>query len=374
MLRMFIDLVKADLKKLIPLSIIYGIIVILYLLILPKSFKSTAILLPPIDDSSVGIAGALSDLPFGNFLGSDANNETNRIVSIIDSRTLKEDIIQEFNIMEQGEFEYIEQGLDAVDGMLSSEVLPEGTISLSCETGTSWFHPEIEEDSCKQTSQEVVGFVLMKIDSLNKYYKSERARYNRIMVEQRFMQNLEDLADAENALVAFQKKYKAIAFEDQVTAAIQSYANLKAEYLRSEIEYNVLQRSLPSGDPQLIQRMVELEEMERNLNKIEQKGESENDYLPGLENIPDKGLEYVRLQRDVEVQSILYKFMIQQYEEAKLKESKDTPTIQILDQPNYPEKKYGPPRMKYLFVLGIAYLGILTIYYYRKVERQYPLK
>lgn len=374
MIRVFLDLVLADLKKLIPLSFLYGVIVILFLLILPKSFKSSAVLLPPIDDSNVGIAGALSDLPFGNFLGNDANNETNRIVSIIESRTLKEEVIKEFKIMEQGELEYIEQGLEVVDGMLSQEVLPEGTISLSCELGTSWFHPQSEEDSCKQTSQEIVAFVLSKIDSLNKYYKSERARFNRIMVEQRFMQNIEDLADAENALVAYQKEHKAISFEDQVSAAIQSYANLKAEYLQSEIQYNILQRSLPFGDPQLVQRRVELEVMGNKLANIEHSADNQSGYLPGLENIPDRGLEYVRLQRDVEVQSILYKFMIQQYEEAKLKESKNTPTIQVLDQPNLPEKKYGPPRMKYLFVLGLAYIGLLTIYYYRKVEQRFPLQ
>jgi capsule polysaccharide export protein KpsE/RkpR len=250
--------------------------------------------------------------------------------------------------------------------------LPEGTIYLSCETGTSWFHPEFEEDSCKQTSQDIIGFVLTKIDSLNKFYKSERARYNRIMVEQRFLQNIEDLADAENALVAYQKEYKTIAFEDQVRAAIESYANLKAEYLKNEIAYNVLQRSVPQGDPQLRQKRIELEEMEDKISNIEQNNSEESDYLPGLDNIPGKGLDYIRLTRNVEVQSILYKFMIQQYEEAKLKESKNTPTIQVLDQPNLPEKKYGPPRMKYLFVLGLAYLGTLIIYYYRRVERQYP--
>lgn len=364
--------VQADLKRLIPLSIIYGILTIAFLLILPKSFKSSAILLPPIDDSSIGISGALSSLPFGGLLGSESNNETNRIVSIIDSRTLKEEIISHFDIMELGEFDFIEQGLEAVDGMLSLEVLPEGTIYLSCETETSWFHPAFEEDSCKQTSQDIIGFVLTKIDSLNKYYKSERARYHRITVEQRFMQNIEDLADAENALVAFQKEYKTIAFEDQVRASIESYANLKAEYLKNEIAYNVLQRSVPGGDPQLRQRRIELEEMEDKISFIEQDDNNESDYLPGLDNIPGKGLEYVRLTRNVEVQSILYKFMIQQYEEAKLKESKNTPTIQILDKPNLPEKKYGPPRMKYLFVLGLAYLGVLTIYYYRKVERHYP--
>jgi uncharacterized protein involved in exopolysaccharide biosynthesis len=134
----------------------------------------------------------------------------------------------------------------------------------------------------------------------------------------------------------------------------------------------VLQRSVPQGDPQLRQKRIELEEMEDKISNIEQNNSEESDYLPGLDNIPGKGLDYIRLTRNVEVQSILYKFMIQQYEEAKLKESKNTPTIQVLDQPNLPEKKYGPPRMKYLFVLGLAYLGTLIIYYYRRVERQYP--
>jgi len=369
MIRSFINLIAQDLKKLLLSSIIYFSLVIAILLILPKSFISSAVIMQPVDDNNIGLASAISNLPFGNLLGAESNNETNRISSIISSRTLKEEMISEFNVMEQGEIEYIEDALEAVGGMISHEVLPEGTIKINCVTTTEWFHPQADEDSCKQTSNEMVSFVLSKVDSLNKYYKSERASYHRIVVENRYFQNISDLASAENALLLYQQRYKTIAFEDQVRASIDSYATLKAEYLRKDIEYNVLRRSIPDRDPQLVQLGIELEEMNQKIIHIENADDYESQYLPGLETIPERALEFIRLKRDVEVQTILYKYMVQQYEEAKLQETKNSPTIQVLDFPNTPQKKYGPPRMKYMFVFGMLYVSVILGVYYKRVEK-----
>ncbi len=66
-------------------------------------------------------------------------------------------------------------------------------------------------------------------------------------------------------------------------------------------------------------------------------------------------LKFIRLKRDVEVQNLLYRFFAQQYEQAKIQESKDTPTIQILDAAVAPEKRNSP--MRTLIVLIASFLG-----------------
>jgi uncharacterized protein involved in exopolysaccharide biosynthesis len=62
-------------------------------------------------------------------------------------------------------------------------------------------------------------------------------------------------------------------------------------------------------------------------------------------NIPTIGLEYARLFRSVKIQEMLLEFIYPQYEQAKIQEEKDTPTVQILDPAVPPELKTKPKRM-----------------------------
>ena len=59
----------------------------------------------------------------------------------------------------------------------------------------------------------------------------------------------------------------------------------------------------------------------------------------------------MRLHREVEIQGTLYAFLTQKYEESKIQEARDTPTIQILDIANRPEKRYKPK-----FIIDLATL------------------
>ena len=74
-------------------------------------------------------------------------------------------------------------------------------------------------------------------------------------------------------------------------------------------------------------------------------GLEKSNLFPVLAEIPELGVELIRLKREVEIQNTLFVFLTQQYEEAKIKESKDTPTVQILDYPKIPNLKSGPKRV-----------------------------
>ncbi len=51
----------------------------------------------------------------------------------------------------------------------------------------------------------------------------------------------------------------------------------------------------------------------------------------GLREAPALAVRYGRLLRDVEIQKTVYTFLTRQYEEAKIQERRDTPTVQVLD-------------------------------------------
>ena len=84
-------------------------------------------------------------------------------------------------------------------------------------------------------------------------------------------------------------------------------------------------------------------------------------FLP-FDKIPDLGLQYARLVREVTLQEKLLEFLLPQYEQAKIQEQKDTPVIQVLSWATVPEHKVKPKRAAVSLVLAVVAV-LLTIFY-----------
>jgi uncharacterized protein involved in exopolysaccharide biosynthesis len=66
--------------------------------------------------------------------------------------------------------------------------------------------------------------------------------------------------------------------------------------------------------------------------------------FPPFQKIPEYGVKYVRLYRDIKLQELLLEFILPQYEQARIQEAKDTPTIQVIDEAVLPIRKSKPKR------------------------------
>ena len=89
--------------------------------------------------------------------------------------------------------------------------------------------------------------------------------------------------------------------------------------------------------------------------------------LPSLEAVPDYSLTYYRLQREYTVQNLIYGHLSQQYEQLKLNEAKDTPSLQFIDLPRIPNKRTAPLRS--LIVIAIVGLGMFFAILFILVRR-----
>ncbi|MBK9112730.1 MAG: hypothetical protein IPM88_13910 [Nitrospira sp.] len=92
------------------------------------------------------------------------------------------------------------------------------------------------------------------------------------------------------------------------------------------------------------------------------KGASPGERLhPAMVTVPDLALQYGRLFRELKVQETLYALLTSQYEQAKIAEARDTPTVQVLDPP-VPADKRTRPRV---VLLNVAVLwGLALVIWY----------
>ncbi|MBE0434002.1 hypothetical protein IBX73_11135 [candidate division WOR-3 bacterium] len=116
--------------------------------------------------------------------------------------------------------------------------------------------------------------------------------------------------------------------------------------------------------------------MKRQLRAIEfgdknKPGEFGAGFSVPFSGLPEVVLEYARLVRDVKVQEAIFELLTQQYEQAKIMELKDTPTVQFLDEASPPEKKSIPRRSRIVIFAAFAslMLSILAAFVIESFEK-----
>jgi len=336
---------------------IVAILSSLLALSLPKTFRSHATIIPPSPTQGLGMLQSMTNfqIPGLNLFGG-GDSETGTLLAILESRSLMESTIDSLNLIEVYDSKNMEEAVRTLSSSTYFEENEEGTISISADAGTEWLSDDFEDDEARHLSQDIVSVFIHRLDEINTKLKTEKARFQRQLIEKRYRQNIQEMREAEEKLKKFQQKYGVMAIDEQTKAAIQAAAELKAQLIASEVELEVKSTLLEDSNPEVISVRHQVDELKTQLNEMK-KGEIDSTRLfPQFSNVPKLGTQYLRLKREVELQNELYKFLTQQYEQAKIQEARDTPTIQVLDTASFPIKKYKPKRM-----IMVAFYSFMSI-------------
>jgi len=152
--------------------------------------------------------------------------------------------------------------------------------------------------------------------------------------------------------------------DSQVNALISNVAELKSKLLMAEIELGVLTNTLQPTHTTVLQKKAAITEIKKQLEIMENgSGDEGSDDILSIpfSEAPDLGLELARLTRELKIQETIFELLTQQYEQAKISENRDTPTIQILDPPRVPEKRSRPKRLMFGLTAGILAFVLTTI-------------
>jgi uncharacterized protein involved in exopolysaccharide biosynthesis len=109
----------------------------------------------------------------------------------------------------------------------------------------------------------------------------------------------------------------------------------------------------------------ELTALRSELTKLEQQqeGKSSNENAPMtfLREAPQLGLESQRRVRDVKYATTMYDLIVQQYEVARLDESREAMVVQVFDPATPPDYKFKPSRAALVIFasLGGLCLGMM---------------
>ena len=352
-------------------------------LTLPVWFSASTTILPPSGDSGgLGLTSLLGNLPMGGLgMGIGAlPEETNTALAILNSRTMMDIVAKKFDLQNRYQTEHTEETIRVLRERYSIKVNDEGTVTLYSDAKTRFLSNEAEKDGARQLASNMANYFIKELDRLNNEIRIEKAKNSRIFIEKRYAQNLDDLRVAEENLKNFQEKYGVIALPEQTEAAIMTAAELKSQIMAKEAEIGVLQANVSETHVNLIRAKTELKELTKKYDEFiygkqlqsnADGSESRADdlFLP-FEQVPELGLQFARFYREVMMQQKLMEFLLPQYEDAKIQEAKETPTIQVLDPAVIPVEKSKPKRAIIVIIAGMFTLiiSIVFIMVYERIQ------
>lgn len=341
----YLEIVVKWRKFILRNVVIVTIAAVIISLLLPQKFTATATILPPNPQQqamlgiiSSNLPGGLSGLSGISGIIPGIATPSDLYAAIMQSGTVKSAIIKNNDLMKEFKAKKMTDALSALDDMTNIEITPEGIISVSVTYKN------------KHLAADIANSYIEELDKFNTETAMTVGKKYRIFIEQRLEETTDDLAKAEVALRNFQEKHRTVALEEEIISAIQTIAELKSQIILLEVKKGALSSSSRFDNPYLYDISKELRELKKQLGKIEfgEQDTTKKAFGAGFaipfSELPEVSLEYARLLRDVRVQSEIYKLLTQQYEQAKIMELKDTPTVQPLDKAGPPEKRSFPKR------------------------------
>jgi len=352
-------------KKLIG-AIVGGAIIISVIisLLLPKIYASTTRIFAPQNSPEAGILaqlpGGLAGLASGMIGGG---TPADLWVGFLESQTLRDAIIDRFDLRELYESKTIEDARKSLNQSVRVKKSKEGIVSIAVE------------DRVPERAAEMANAFVEELDKINKEVVMSSGRRMRIFVEKRLEEAKVKLAETEENVKDFQEKYKAIKLDDQSKAIIDAVGLMKGQLMAKEVELQTLLSFATQTNPQVAILKAEIKALRARLAELERgKGPSsstQTDIFIPTSRMPDLGLKYARLFRDLKIQETLFELLTQQYELSRIQEAKDSPTVQVLDRAVAPEKRSKPKRTRIvlLSVILSVFLSVFLAFFLEYIAR-----
>lgn len=306
---------------------------VLFYLISPKYYKATSsILQPPEVEISTS---SLQSTKFSKEPISLIRTNTELFFSILNSRRMKDDLIEKFNLKKHYNVSNDDEAIEILNKRVNIFLTKDKVIQIDV----------IDRDP--KIAAGIANFYTENLDFLIKELTITTAKQNRIFLEKRLKETTELIEQLEKRLTELQNKNKLVV-DPSLTQISQAGGKLMEQLINKQLEIEKERQILDEKDPKIIMLKNEINEIQTS-----------------LANLLSSQDELTRILRELKVQESLYSFLTSKMEEAKIEETRDTPVVQILDKAKIPYKIYKPD-IKFLLILIssiIGGIGFLVIFF-----------
>ena len=324
-------------------TLIAGIVAFALTFAMPSWYRSTGVLLPPEETdqitSGLTVQRFLSRMPA---LGMLPNYYTPADIhrAILMSRTVQQAVVERFHLQQVYHEKSLEKALVQFRRHVTTGLNPDGTISVTAEDRTA------------SRAADIANAMIDELDRFNVERRNVQAKRTRQFFEHRVAETDSLARTNETALRAYQEKHHVVAPVDAENMNVAPLADLMARKTALEVRLAVMRSYSSEGNESVVQLRSELDQLKRQIAT-----------MPGMEN------ELSRLVRDVKLYQQLYILLSAQLEDARLRETMDTPTITVLDPAVPSEKRARPVRRVWAAGAALACAALTVLWLERPASR-----
>lgn len=338
-------------KLIIAFPLVIGTIALGLSMLMKPKYVSTAVIMPPQQQSSsvsamLGQLGGLASTA-GNLAG--LKNPNDLYVGMLQSRTISDSLIERYNLKERYKAETIDEAREKLAKVRSVSSGKDGLIGVS-----------VEDEDPKFAAELANGHVT-ELAGLNKGLAITEASRRRVFFERQLTAAKEELANAEVAMRNMQETTGMLQMEGQVKGIIANEAQLQGNIAAKTVQLQSMRSFATANNPEYLHLQEELRGLQGQLDKIQKGQRRTGDIMIPSGKLPEVGVEYVRTLRDVKYYETIFELLAKQYELAKIDEAKDSSMIQQLDMavPAQIKSKPRPVIMVFASLVGGTVLGII---------------
>jgi tyrosine-protein kinase Etk/Wzc len=344
-------------------AIVSGVISVLFL---ENEFKSTTNVVPPqsgdgIENALGSISGTLKDIGLTKLGGSGGDSYD--FIVILESRTVKDSIIKEFNLPKVYDIPDTMMSLvrDKFNQNLEINYEREGNFIISI-----WDTDKYRAAKMTNRFIEIANSVAIQM------YREEVNLNNENMV-QRLYSTDSTIKAISDTLEKFSRRTGVFYPTEQASAISKSIADLKSEEIKYEMLYDYYSK-LYGADDYMTQSVKGLKDnMTAKLKEVKTKPGFAGNF--SLNDAAGEGIEFMRLFAELETYTKVKSFMLPMIEKSKLDETKKMKNLIVLDPAIPSDRKDRPKRS--LIVAGSTFGAfaltifiILIINSFRNIKRK----
>lgn len=331
------QVVADNLRLLIFGSLTAGVIALVISFAITPTFTARTTFIPPQQQQGAaasmlqtlgalnGIAGAVGGI----------KNPVDQYIALAGSRSVEDALIQRFKLQERYKVEFIQDARQLLEEATRIHGGKNGLITIDVD------------DNDPKFAAEMANAYIEELSNLMGRLAVTEAQQRRVFFENQLAKAKEGLSNAETSLKA--TGISASVIKANPEATVGAVAALMAQVTSKEVELGAMRNYLSDNAPQFKRAQSELAALKAQLVSAEKDGN----------RLSGNG-DYISKFRDFKYYETLFELMAKQYEMARIDESREGATIQVVDVAIPPERK-SRPKKAIIAILSTLVSGLFLL-------------
>jgi capsule polysaccharide export protein KpsE/RkpR len=306
-----------------------GVLMAVIALLLKPWFTAEARLLPPSENSDLmsNLTGMIEASTLNRVGLFTTATPSDLLVEILKSRRLREVLIRKFGLQQQYRRKNMDATLTELKNHMSVDPAKSGVVTIRMEARS------------REQAADMANFMVGELDRFNREVLNTRGKRLRQFMEVRIADAQRRMAETDSCLTAYERKHGVLISGDE--SSVRGISDVISQRIALQVKRGYVASFSSPEDPEVRKIEAELRAFDHELGP-----------LPEIKN------EGQRLVLDATIQRKVFSMLSLQYEQARVDEMRDIPTVTLLDDARPPDLKSRPKRA--LMVLGamlMAFIG-----------------